>query len=304
MPGRQHRDRRHCRARRRGAQAARLLRQPARIVRDRLHLHPREQLGEHRHHRLAVLEHVADARRRAGVVLEHEELVGPGAHQVDADDMGVDPARRGEADHLRQPGAVVAEQPLGQAARADDLLPVVEIVHEGVERAHPLLDPARQPPPFAAGDDPRDHVERDQPLLGVVVAIDVEGDAGAAEEALGLGALAPHPARCPARTATARSRDRPSRTAPSGACISSNWAEVWRASWSPLLMQLHNDTLGASRQAAACGCSRSAGCQPRSSSRSTARDRLGANWRSRCACSAGPPRGRARPGGRRRCAAR
>jgi hypothetical protein len=37
----------------------------------------------------------------------------------------------------------------GQAAGADDFLAVVEIVQEGVERAHPLFDPARQLAPFA-----------------------------------------------------------------------------------------------------------------------------------------------------------
>src|SRR5690606_14736630 len=49
--------------------------------------------------------------------------------------------------------------------------------------------------PFAAGYDPRHHVERDQPFLGIVLAIDVEGDAGAAEEPFGFLRLAVQPAR-------------------------------------------------------------------------------------------------------------
>ena len=169
------------------------MRQPPRVVGNLLHLHPREQFGEHGHHRLAVLEHVAHPAGRARIVLEHHELVRPGAHQVDADDVRVDPAGRSEADHLWQPGRVVAEQALGQAPAADNLLAVVKIVHEGVERAHALLDPAREPPPFGARDDARHHVERYQPLFGIVLAVDVEGDAGAAEEAFRLEALAAHP---------------------------------------------------------------------------------------------------------------
>ncbi len=66
-------------------------------------------------------------------------------------------------------------------------------MHERVDRAHPLLDPALQPPPLGRCDDPGDDVERDQPLLGRVLAINVESDAGEAEEAFGLRALAADP---------------------------------------------------------------------------------------------------------------
>ena len=49
--------------------------QLVRIVLDRRDAMPREQLGEQPHHHLAVLQHVGDAGRRAGVVLEHVEIV-------------------------------------------------------------------------------------------------------------------------------------------------------------------------------------------------------------------------------------
>ena len=71
---------------------------------------------------------------------------------------------------------------------------MIDIVEEGVERLHPLGNPALQLAPFCRSDDARHDVERDQPFLAVVVAIDVEGDAGAAEEALGLIALLAQPA--------------------------------------------------------------------------------------------------------------
>jgi hypothetical protein len=144
---RQHRDdrRRASSSRRRGASERRRF---ARIVLHRLHLDAGEQLGEHLQHRFAVLQHVGDAGRGAGVVLQHEELVFAGAHQVDADDMGVDIAGRRDADHLRQEGLVPRDQVDGDAAGAQDLLPVIDVVEKGVDRAHALFDPARQLAPI------------------------------------------------------------------------------------------------------------------------------------------------------------
>jgi hypothetical protein len=51
----------------------------------------------------------------------------------------------GHADHLRQEGLVLRDQLHGHPARAQDLLPVIDVVQKGVDRAHALLDPARQP---------------------------------------------------------------------------------------------------------------------------------------------------------------
>ncbi len=67
-----------------------------------------------------------------------------------------------------------------------DFLAVIEIVDEGVERPHPLLDAGRQLAPFSGGEDARNDVEGDEPFGGLVVAIDREGDALAAEDRLGL----------------------------------------------------------------------------------------------------------------------
>ena len=58
----------------------------------------------------------------------------------------------------------------------------------GVDRLDALLEPALQRVPFGGGEDARDDVERDQPLLRVGLAIDREGDADAAEQQLGLAA--------------------------------------------------------------------------------------------------------------------
>ncbi len=53
-------------------------------------------------------------------------------------------------------------------------------------RPHPLLDTGRQPPPFLGGENARDDVEGDEPFRCFALAIDSEGDAFAAENALGL----------------------------------------------------------------------------------------------------------------------
>jgi hypothetical protein len=74
----------------------------------------------------------------------------------------------------------------GQAARAHDFLPVVDVVQKGVDRPHALFDAALELGPFPAGDDAGDDVEGDEPLCRLFAPIDVEGDAGQAEHLLGL----------------------------------------------------------------------------------------------------------------------
>ena len=66
---------------------------------------------------------------------------------------------------------------------------MIDVVHEGVERAHTLLDAGFELAPLGVRDDARNDVERDQPLGRFFGAIDVEGDAGAPEERFGFGAL-------------------------------------------------------------------------------------------------------------------
>src|SRR5690606_23593292 len=58
-----------------------------------------EQLGEALRHGPTVREHVADAAGGADVVLEHPEIAGTIAHQVDPGDVDAHPARRGVAAH-------------------------------------------------------------------------------------------------------------------------------------------------------------------------------------------------------------
>ena len=71
----------------------------------------------------------------------------------------------------------------------EDLLLVIDVVQEQVQRVHALAQPAFEQLPFGRRDDARHDVERDQPLGAAVLAVDGEGDADAVEGALGLVAL-------------------------------------------------------------------------------------------------------------------
>jgi hypothetical protein len=87
-----------------------------------------------------VFQHVGHARGGARIVLEHVELVLGSAYDIDADDVRINIARRTEADHLRQERLVLRDQLLGNLAGPHDLLTMVDIVEECVERHYALLD--------------------------------------------------------------------------------------------------------------------------------------------------------------------
>ena len=159
---------------------------------DRSHRKRLEQFRTEPKHRLPILEHVGNARGRANIVLEHPVFVGAGAHQVDAANVGVDAMRWTRA---RAGDAIlaVAEYDVGRdRAVGEDASRAVDVVDEGVDRSHPLLEPSREIVPFARGEDARDDVERDDPLGCFLVAIDGEGNAEASEGGLGRLLAAVH----------------------------------------------------------------------------------------------------------------
>jgi hypothetical protein len=188
-PGRRHR--------------AQRLEQQVGIVRHRRDAVQREQLGKQPHRHLAVLEHVAHTAGHAQVVFQH--VVGAaavgvaGAHDVDAGDVRIDAAGHVHAHHLGPELRVLGHLLLRHDAGLDDLLPVVDVVDEAVERMDALAQPGFHLLPFAFGDDARDHVERNQPLgAGAVLvlgAVDGERDADSAEHQLGLVAPRLHRGR-------------------------------------------------------------------------------------------------------------
>lgn len=63
---------------------------------------------------------------------------------------------------------------------------MIDVVQKRIQRLHALLDTERQPAPFLAGDDAGHDVEGDEALGGLLLAINGEGDAGFAEDALGI----------------------------------------------------------------------------------------------------------------------
>ncbi len=182
------RHQRHRRLRRRAAGRHRAQRgkQLIRIAFDRRDAMPREQIRKQPHHDLAVFQHVGDARRRTRIVLQHDEIVGVDPDDVDPGDMDVHVVRDVLAVHLRTEHRVLEDQVLRHDLGAEDVAAVIDVAQEHVERAHALAQPLLQQRPFPRRQDARDDVERDQPLLGLQVAIDGEGDADPAKQQLGF----------------------------------------------------------------------------------------------------------------------
>ncbi len=59
---------------------------------------------------------------------------------------------------------------------------MVDVAQEHVQRLDPLLQPPLEQRPFLAGQDAGHHIERNQPFLGVLLAINRKGDADPAKQ--------------------------------------------------------------------------------------------------------------------------
>ena len=71
-----------------------------------------------------------------------EAVVFAGPHQIDADNMRVDPTRRLHPDHMGQESIIAADHLFGDPPRLHDFLFMVNVIEEGIDRAHALLNPA------------------------------------------------------------------------------------------------------------------------------------------------------------------
>ena len=184
--GRQQDDRRlRARARRRRTQAGEQL---VGVVVDRGDAMAGEQVGHQPHRHLAVLQHVGDPGGGAGVVLQHVELALADPDDVDAGDQHPEVVRRPAADHFRSVVGIAQDQLVGDDLLLQRRARAVDVLEEQVERGDALDEALFEEAPLGAGNDARHDVERDQPLGGVLVAVDAEGDADAAEHVFRLGA--------------------------------------------------------------------------------------------------------------------
>ena len=115
--------------------------QPLPVIGNRANPDVAHQVGERTLRQVPVLDDVGDARWRARVVFEDIEIIFPGAHNVGADDMGVDAAGGRKPHHLRQKRRVAGDEIHGDTSGAQDFLAVVDVLEKGIYRANALFDP-------------------------------------------------------------------------------------------------------------------------------------------------------------------
>ena len=163
-----------------------------RIPLDRPDVVVGEDLRPHPLHHATVLDHIGDTRGRPEVVLENVELAARVAHQVAADHVGVDAAGDLDPAELAAVPTRAEDELRRHEAAAEDLLLVVDVVQEQVERPDPLLEPTLDPPPLLRRDDPRDEIERDDLLEPARILVDGEGDAARLEGQLRRDLAARH----------------------------------------------------------------------------------------------------------------
>ncbi len=155
-----------------------------------------EQFRKEPQHDFAVLQHVGDAGGRARIVFQHIEGFGVDPNDIDAADMDVDVVRHLLAVHFRPEHRILEHQIFRHHAGFENFAPGVDVADVMVDGFDALLEPGAQDVPFGRGENARQHVEGDEPLLRVRFAIDREGDADAAEQDLGLAsAVAEHVGR-------------------------------------------------------------------------------------------------------------
>jgi hypothetical protein len=100
--------------------------------------------------------------------------------------MDVDVVRHLLAVHLRPEHRILKHQVFRDHAGPQNLASRIDITQIVVDRLDALLEPRAQDVPFGGGQNARQHVEGNEPLLRIGFAVDREGDADAAEQDLGL----------------------------------------------------------------------------------------------------------------------
>ena len=144
---------------------------------DRMNARGPVEIGEGALERGTVLQHVAGTRRTAQVVLQYQVVALSVADQVGPADVDVDVLGHVES-HELAPKMLRAEDVVGRDdAVLEDLLLVVDVVQEEIERGDALDQSLFDGLPFGVGNDARHEVEREDPLGPLIVIVDREGDA-------------------------------------------------------------------------------------------------------------------------------
>ena len=144
-----------------------------------------EQPRERPLHQVAVLQNVGDAGRHPQIVLEHVDLPVAMAHQIGPGDVAPDASRRINAAALRAIRRGGADHLFGDDFVLENLLVVIDIVDELVQRVDALAEPAFDPVPLLGANDARDQVEWKDALRAGGVAVDVERDPHLQQQTLG-----------------------------------------------------------------------------------------------------------------------
>jgi len=179
------REQHHLRVLPAGRDLAERLQEPGAVVRDRPQPDAFQHVGEGAHHHVPVLDHVADAGRRARVVFQHHEAARRVADDIDAANVDVGAVRQVDAAHDRLEVGVAEDQFRRDHSVGEDLLVVVDVVQQVVQRGDPLPDPGLDGRPIGRGQHTRDAIEGQHSVRRVALRIHREGDAQVAQ--LGIG---------------------------------------------------------------------------------------------------------------------
>ncbi len=134
---------------------------------------------------MPVLDDIADPRRGAGIVFEHAEFAVAAADNVGAADIDIGFVRDRDAAHARAVVRVAEDQIGGKNAVFQDLLVVIEVIEQQVQRGHPLNDAGLDVAPFLGRDQAGDRIERQDPVDRAGLRVDRKGDPVIIERLLG-----------------------------------------------------------------------------------------------------------------------
>ncbi len=142
------------------------------------------EVGKGAHHQMAVLDDVRNPRRRPRIVFEHAKHTLPIAYEVDAADADVCAMRKIEPLHLGAEVGVAENKLGGNRAVVQDMLLVVDVVEEAIQRRDALNAATLDVRPIVAREYSRDHVEGQHSVDRIAVTVDGERDTKVVELAV------------------------------------------------------------------------------------------------------------------------